>query len=103
MDNSFNLADLDCSRKSDLGSGARVQGASALNIRATYHFYNPEQNNWDLMAVRNVMTNAVVTVRIGDLFKRLDNDGVGYEQGQLIVDYEFVDCDDELINQPGHS
>ncbi|CAF2103220.1 unnamed protein product [Brassica napus] len=45
----------------------------------------------------------VVTVRIGDLFKRLDNDGVGYEQGQLIVDYEFVDCDDELINQPGHS
>ncbi|CDY41892.1 BnaC05g47120D [Brassica napus] len=23
--------------------------------------------------------------------------------GQLIVDYEFVDCDDELINQPGHS
>ncbi|KAH0927936.1 hypothetical protein HID58_020192, partial [Brassica napus] len=113
------------SRKSDLGSGASVQGASALNIRATYHFYNPEQNNWDLMAVtraclllhcvgmagppsadrlvlrvRNVMTNAVVTVRIVDLFKRLDNDGVGYGQGQLIVDYEFVDCDDELINQP---
>lgn len=49
------------------------------------------------------MTNAVVTVRIVDLFKILDNDGVGYEQGQLIVDYEFVDCDDELINQPGHS
>ncbi|CAN7107843.1 unnamed protein product [Brassica rapa subsp. narinosa] len=45
----------------------------------------------------------VVTVRIVDLYKRLDNDGVGYEQGQLIVDYEFVDCDDELINQPGHS
>lgn len=44
------------------------------------------------------MTNAVVTVRIVDLFKILDNDGVGYEQGQLIVD-----CDDELINQPGHS
>uniref|UniRef100_A0A0D2ZRF5 Barwin domain-containing protein n=1 Tax=Brassica oleracea var. oleracea TaxID=109376 RepID=A0A0D2ZRF5_BRAOL len=39
------------SRKSDLGSGPRIQGASALNIRATYHFYNPEQNNWDLMAV----------------------------------------------------
>lgn len=55
------------------------------------------------MEVRNVMTNAVVTVRIVDLFKRLDNDGVGYGQGQLIVDYEFVDCDDELINQPGHS
>ena len=55
------------------------------------------------MEVRNVMTNAVVTVRIVDLYKRLDNDGVGYEQGQLIVDYEFVDCDDELINQPGHS
>lgn len=51
-----------------------------------------------LMEVRNVMTNAVVTVRRVDLFKILDNDGVGYEQGQLIVD-----CDDELINQPGHS
>ncbi|GLT48382.1 hypothetical protein SLA2020_220120 [Shorea laevis] len=24
---------------------------SASNVRATYHFYNPKQNNWDLNAV----------------------------------------------------
>ncbi|XP_059648665.1 pathogenesis-related protein PR-4-like [Cornus florida] len=30
------------------GSGG---GESATNVRATYHYYNPEQNGWDLNAV----------------------------------------------------
>lgn len=33
------------------GSGPSGPGESASNVRATYHFYNPEQNNWDLRAV----------------------------------------------------
>lgn len=32
-----------------LGSSANAQSAS--NVRATYHYYNPEQNGWDLNAV----------------------------------------------------
>ncbi|KAG2696645.1 hypothetical protein I3760_07G068100 [Carya illinoinensis] len=34
--------------QSSSGSGG---GESASNVRATYHFYNPEQNGWDLNAV----------------------------------------------------
>ncbi|KAB1202831.1 Wound-induced protein WIN2 [Morella rubra] len=34
------------------GSGGGSSGGeSASNVRATYHFYNPEQNGWDLNAV----------------------------------------------------
>ncbi|KAK1287792.1 Hevein-like preproprotein [Acorus calamus] len=28
-----------------------VSAQQASNVRATYHYYNPEQNNWDLNAV----------------------------------------------------
>ncbi|KAB1224253.1 Wound-induced protein WIN2 [Morella rubra] len=31
------------------GSGT---GESATNVRATYHFYNPERNGWNLNAAR---------------------------------------------------
>ncbi|KAH7690153.1 Barwin-like endoglucanases protein [Dioscorea alata] len=31
-----------------LGDGVRAKQAS--NVRATYHYYNPSQNNWDLNA-----------------------------------------------------
>ncbi|KAJ4719676.1 pathogenesis-related protein PR-4-like [Melia azedarach] len=30
---------------------ASAYAQSASNVRATYHFYRPEQNGWDLMAV----------------------------------------------------
>ena len=30
---------------------ASAAAQSASNVRATYHLYNPEQNNWDLLAV----------------------------------------------------
>ncbi|KAF8052465.1 hypothetical protein N665_1556s0010 [Sinapis alba] len=136
------------------GSGPSGPGESASNVRATYHFYNPAQNNWDLRAVsaycstwdadkpyswrskygwtafcgpagprgqascgkclrvRNTRTNAAVTVRIVDqcsnggldldvaMFNQIDTDGIGYQQGHLIVDYQFVDCGNELIDQP---
>ncbi|KAJ9128627.1 hypothetical protein P3X46_008383 [Hevea brasiliensis] len=29
---------------------AKANSQSASNVRATYHFYNPEQNGWDLNA-----------------------------------------------------
>lgn len=34
-----------CRGSSDTGGG------TATNVRATFHFYNPEQNGWDLRAV----------------------------------------------------
>lgn len=33
------------------GGGPSGSGESASNVRATYHYYNPAQNNWDLNAV----------------------------------------------------
>ncbi|KAF4381764.1 hypothetical protein G4B88_002914 [Cannabis sativa] len=120
-------------------------------VRATYHFYNPAENNWDLMAVsafcstwdankpfswrskygwtafcgpsgprgrdscgkclrlRNVGTGATITARIVDqcsnggldldfntIFKPLDTDGRGFQQGSMQVGYTFVDCGNEL-------
>ncbi|KAF3511842.1 hypothetical protein F2Q69_00002991 [Brassica cretica] len=62
--------------------------------------------------VRNTRTNAAVTVRIVDqcsnggldldvaMFNQIDTDGDGYRKGHLIVDYQFVDCGNELIDQP---
>lgn len=62
--------------------------------------------------MRNTRTNAEVTVRIVDqcsnggldldvaMFNQIDTDGVGHLQGHLIVDYQFVDCGNELIEQP---
>ncbi|XAR49216.1 hypothetical protein NMG60_11032334 [Bertholletia excelsa] len=38
-----------CKGSDSGGSGSG--GESASNVRATYHFYNPEQNGWDLNAV----------------------------------------------------
>ncbi|XP_062086470.1 barwin-like [Humulus lupulus] len=118
-------------------------------VRPTYHYYNPQQNNWDLMAVsaycstwdadkpyswrskygwtafcgpsgprgrdsfgkclrlRNTRTGATITARIVDqcsnggldldfntIFKPLDTDGIGYQQGSLQVGYTFVNCGD---------
>ena len=60
------------------------------------------------MQVTNTYTGAQETVRIVDqcsnggldldvgVFNRLDTNGLGYQQGHLIVDYQFVDCGDEL-------
>ncbi|KAK4278995.1 hypothetical protein QN277_016761 [Acacia crassicarpa] len=127
-------------------------GQRATNVTATYHFYEPEKHNWDLMAVSafcstwdankplswrskygwaafcgpvgptgqaacgrclritNSRTNAQQTVRIVDqcsnggldldvgVFQRFDTDGNGNAQGHLIVDYDFVDCQDPAIN-----
>ncbi|KAF8039076.1 hypothetical protein BT93_B1579 [Corymbia citriodora subsp. variegata] len=128
-------------------STANAQSAS--NVRATYHYYNPAQNGWDLNAVSaycatwdaseplawrqkygwtafcgpvgpqgqescgkclritNTGTNAQIIARIVDqcsnggldldydtIFRPLDTDGSGYNQGHLIVNYDFVDCGD---------
>ncbi|GLT95165.1 hypothetical protein SLE2022_128620 [Rubroshorea leprosula] len=127
-------------------------GESASNVRATYHYYNPEQHGWDLNAVSaycstwdaskpyswrskygwtafcgpvgphgqaacgkclrvtSAWTGAQQTVRIVDqcsnggldldigVFQRLDTDGRGYAQGHLIVNYQFVDCGNEISN-----
>nr|ADO24163.1 class I pathogenesis-related protein 4 [Ficus pumila var. awkeotsang] len=146
-----------CSRskgcQSNCGGGG--DGASANNIRATYHYYNPEQNGWDLNAVSaycstwdagkpyswrskygwtafcgpagptgqascgkclrvtNTYTQAQLTVRIVDqcsnggldldyntAFRKLDTDGRGYQQGHLIVNYQFVDCGNGFDGNP---
>ena len=34
-----------------LSLAACAAAQSASNVRATYHYYNPEQNGWDLTAV----------------------------------------------------
>lgn len=34
------------------------------------------------------------------MFNQIDTDGFGYQQGHLIVDYQFVDCGNELIGLP---
>ncbi|KAI6685010.1 hypothetical protein NL676_030923 [Syzygium grande] len=122
---------------------------SASNVRATYHYYNPAQNGWDLNAVSaycstwdankplawrrkygwtafcgpvgphgqaacgkclritNTRTHAQITARIVDqcsnggldldyntIFRPLDTDGNGYNQGHLTVNYQFVNCGD---------
>ncbi|XP_042389550.1 pathogenesis-related protein PR-4-like [Zingiber officinale] len=126
--------------------GAMAQEAS--NVRATYHYYYPAQNNWDLYAVSaycstwdgdrpldwrrrygwtafcgpvgptgrdacgrclrvtNTATGSQATVRIVDqcanggldldqgVFSQLDTDGSGYARGHLIVNYQFVNCND---------
>jgi len=58
--------------------------------------------------VTNTGTGAQQTVRIVDqcsnggldldvgVFNKLDTDGRGYQQGHLIVNYQFVDCGNEL-------
>ncbi|KAI9084800.1 hypothetical protein K1719_033206 [Acacia pycnantha] len=60
------------------------------------------------LRVTNTRTRAQVTVRIVDqcsnggldldvgVFNRLDTDGVGHQQGHLIVNYRFIDCGNEL-------
>ncbi|XP_062002035.1 pathogenesis-related protein PR-4-like [Rosa rugosa] len=128
---------------------AIVGSASATsNVRATYHLYNPQDNNWDLLAVgafcatfdanqpiewrsrygwtafcgpegpsgaeacgkcllvTNMGTGAQEIVRIIDqcsnggldldvnVFSQIDTDGRGYAQGDLLVNYDFVDCGD---------
>ncbi|XP_004302058.1 PREDICTED: pathogenesis-related protein PR-4 [Fragaria vesca subsp. vesca] len=126
----------------------RAAAQSASNVRSTYHLYNPQDNNWDLLAVgafcatfdedqpfewrsrygwtafcgpngpqgadacgkcllvTNMGTGAQETVRIIDqcnnggldldvnVFNEIDTDGRGYAQGDLVVNYDFVDCGD---------
>ncbi|KAL5566050.1 hypothetical protein UlMin_029214 [Ulmus minor] len=128
---------------------ATATAQSATNVRATYHYYNPDQINWDLnrasaycatwdankplawrkkfgwtafcgpagprgqpscgkcLTVTNPRTGAQAKVRIVDqcsnggldldfngVFKRIDTDGKGYQQGHLMVNYQFVNCGD---------
>uniref|UniRef100_A0A803PZP5 Barwin domain-containing protein n=1 Tax=Cannabis sativa TaxID=3483 RepID=A0A803PZP5_CANSA len=60
-------------------------------------------------ALRNVGTGATITARIVDqcsnggldldfntIFKPLDTDGRGFQQGSMQVGYTFVDCGNEL-------
>ncbi|KHN43186.1 Wound-induced protein [Glycine soja] len=61
-----------------------------------------------LQPVTNTGTGANTIVRIVDqcsnggldldvgVFNRIDTDGRGYQQGHLIVNYQFVDCGNEL-------
>ncbi|KAF3454316.1 hypothetical protein FNV43_RR04763 [Rhamnella rubrinervis] len=58
------------------------------------------------LRVTNTATNAPVTVRIVDqcsnggldldvnVFNQIDTNGIGYQQGYLTVNYEFVNCGD---------
>ncbi|XP_059651065.1 pathogenesis-related protein PR-4-like [Cornus florida] len=132
------------------GGGGGGGGEGASNVRATYHYYNPEQVGWDLNAVSaycstwdagkplawrrrygwtafcgpagprgqascgkclrvtNTWTGAQTTVRIVDqcsnggldldagVFRQLDTNGRGYQQGHLIVNYQFVNCGDGI-------
>lgn len=60
------------------------------------------------MQVTNTWTGAQITVRIVDqcsnggldldvgVFNRLDTNGRGYQEGHLIVNYQFVDCGNGL-------
>lgn len=130
---------------------AATSAQSATNVRATYHYYRPAQNNWDLgspavsaycatwdaskplswrsrhgwtafcnpagprgrdscgrcIRVTNTGTGANVVARIVDqcsnggldldwdtVFTKIDTDGMGYQRGNLNVNYEFVDCGD---------
>ena len=142
-----------------LCAGAAAAAAQqASNVRATYHYYRPGQNGWDLGApavsaycstwdagkpyswrskygwtafcgpagprgqascgrcirVTNTGTGAQITARIVDqcanggldldwdtVFVKIDTDGMGYQRGHLIVNYEFVDCRDNRINFHG--
>lgn len=59
-----------------------------------------------MLQVTNTATGVQTTVRIVDqcgnggldldweVFSQIDTDGSGYENGHLMVDYEFVDCGD---------
>ncbi|KAG8090587.1 hypothetical protein GUJ93_ZPchr0011g28782 [Zizania palustris] len=92
----------------------------ASNVRATYHYYNPAQNNWDPQQVsaycatwdankplsgakrgqaRRLIARIVDQCSTGGLdldyetvFKKIDTDGRGYQMGHLNVDYQFVAC-----------
>ncbi|TQE02181.1 hypothetical protein C1H46_012182 [Malus baccata] len=78
----------------------RSAWGQSASVRSTYHLYNPDQINYDLWALTNTGTGAQTVVRIidqcsnGGLDLDIDIDGSGYTSGQLIVNYDFVDCDD---------
>ncbi|KAJ4755845.1 hypothetical protein LUZ62_027555 [Rhynchospora pubera] len=132
---------------------ALTTAQEASNVRATYHYYYPADNNWDLNAVSaycstwdadkpfawrskygwtafcgpvgptgedscgkclkvtNTATGAQATVRIVDqcgfegldldegVFSAIDTDGEGNAKGHLTVDYEFVDCGDQFLDE----
>uniref|UniRef100_A0A0E0J3S7 Barwin domain-containing protein n=1 Tax=Oryza nivara TaxID=4536 RepID=A0A0E0J3S7_ORYNI len=94
----------------------------AFGVRATYHFYRPAANGWDLTATgafcstwdagkpfdwRSKATGAQTTARIVDkctnggldldwdtVFSKIDTDGQGFQRGHLTIDYSFVNCGD---------
>ncbi|CAN6582132.1 unnamed protein product [Malus baccata var. baccata] len=85
----------------------RSAWGQSASVRSTYHLYNPDQINYDLWALTNTGTGAQTVVRIIDqcsnggldldvsiMFNQIDTDGSGYASGQLIVNYDFVDCND---------
>ncbi|KAK3441845.1 hypothetical protein EUGRSUZ_B02122 [Eucalyptus grandis] len=109
-----------------------VNAQSASNVRATYHYYNPDQNGWNLNAVSAYCatwdankplawrkkygwtafcgpvgprgqeacgkclrcSNGGLDLDYNTIFRPLDTDGNGYNQGHLTVNYQFVNCGD---------
>ncbi|KAJ1413882.1 RlpA-like domain superfamily [Sesbania bispinosa] len=109
-----------CSPSMNCQSNCWGGGESASNIRATYHIYQPELHGWDLNAVSAYCSTwdadkpfswrskygwtafcGPVGPQGQDLdvgvFNELDTDRRGYEQGHLIVNYQFVECGDDEI------
>uniref|UniRef100_A0A0E0BKT0 Barwin domain-containing protein n=1 Tax=Oryza glumipatula TaxID=40148 RepID=A0A0E0BKT0_9ORYZ len=81
-------------------------GAAAQQASGVVATYNPDTINWDLRAVTNTATAASAVARVVDqcstggldldvaVFRQIDTDGGGMANGHLVVDYEFVDCQD---------
>lgn len=47
------------------------------------------------MRIVDQCSNGGLDLDVG-VFNRLDTDGSGYAQGHLIINYQFVDCGNEL-------
>ncbi|KAF7012206.1 hypothetical protein CFC21_026422 [Triticum aestivum] len=102
-----------------LCAGAAAAAAQqASNVRATYHYYRPAQNGWDLGAPavsaycstwdagkpfswRSKSRRGSWNLDWDTVFVKIDTDGMGYQRGHLIVNYQFVDCRDNRINFHG--
>uniref|UniRef100_J3N9B8 Barwin domain-containing protein n=1 Tax=Oryza brachyantha TaxID=4533 RepID=J3N9B8_ORYBR len=93
-------------RRGVLVGGRRRGRAAASGVVATFNMYNPGSIGWDLRAVTNTATGARTVARVVDqcsnggldldvaVFRQIDTDGGGMANGHLVVDYEFVDCQD---------
>nr|CAB3490171.1 unnamed protein product [Digitaria exilis] len=90
---------------------AMAAAQQASNVRATYHYYNPAQNGWDLNRVSaycatwdadkplswrqkivDQCSNGGLDLDYETVFKKIDTNGQGYQMGHLNVDYQFVAC-----------